>query len=138
MMAQLLINAFVSWVSCVVCMQLATLAEIYHTNFPSLKAVLKAGRKAGYRYVSIFYTGGPCCLLGYEDAILTPGLFANLKFECVFDPLLVHSLCVWRGGRSLLYISFGMPTYRMCCACGNLLVSYMYIYRYASRARKVG
>lgn len=103
-------------------MQLATLAEIQYRNYASWRTVLKAGRKAGYKYMTILYAGGPFCLLGYEDALLTPGLFANLEFRCVFDRS-SFILCVCVGGGEFLMGSerFDMQNllrmWELACVC---------------------
>jgi hypothetical protein len=116
-------------------MQLASMAEIHFRNYGSWRAVLKAGRSVGYKFMTIFYAGGPCCLLGYDDALLKQDLFANVKFRCVFGPPTVARpfFCVCGEGENLM----GRERFDV----QNLLRMWQLAcvsYRYASSAKKVG
>lgn len=75
---------------CVV--QIPIVGEVHYTNVGSLRTILKAGKRAGYKYCSLFFQCGPVDLLGHDDTLLNmEGFFANLQVRYVSGPATVLS-----------------------------------------------
>lgn len=60
--------------------QHAVFAELASTNLPSFFALLKAARRAQYRYVTMFFREGAFSLLGIGNQALK-NIYANLRFR---------------------------------------------------------